>query len=223
MRPHTTRLLRRSAFALGVFALLPTRASAHSSIAGFGSFGSGFLHPLVDPALLLAVVVSALLIGQHGFAGSRPAMAAVAAGLAAGLIATGLGHTATTHSPLLIAVMAAGLLVGVGRRWPPVVYGLVAAALGLGIGLGAEPDSATGAARTYTLLGSFIGGCIWIADGAVLVLALKKPWGRVLVRVVASWMAACALLVLALNWAPARVPLKTPVSPATSAPAQPLV
>jgi hypothetical protein len=215
MRSDSNRLLRTAA-TLGTLVLAPTGAWAHSSIAGFGGFGSGFLHPLFDPVLLLAVVVSALLIGQHGFAGSRPAMASAAVGLALGLLATGLGFAAPSSAPLLAAVMLTGLLVGIGRQWPPVLYGAVAAALGLCIGLGAEPDDASGVTRAFTLTGSFIGGCIWIADGALVVMALKKPWGRVLVRVLASWMTACALLVLALHWAPGRLTVRNPVAPVSA-------
>lgn len=187
-----------------VLALLSASASAHSSVAGLGGFGSGFLHPLLDPALLLATVVCALLIGQHGFEASRPAIPMVATGLAVGLLLTGLGHGMASSGALLAASAVGGIMVAIGRRWPGAVYALLAILLGVGIGLGSEPDGASGLKRIVTLLGTFAGACIWIVDGAVLVQALKKPWLRVLVRVVASWMTACALLVLALQWAPTR-------------------
>lgn len=185
-------------------------AWAHSSIAGFGGFGSGFLHPLFDMTLLLGVLASALLVGQHGFKATQPAMGAVAAGLGAGLVLAGLRIGHDSANLLLVFVAATGGLIAIGRVWPPAVYGLLAAGLGLGIGLCAEPGGPSGATRVFTLMGSFVGGCIWIADGALVAMALNKPWGRVLVRVLASWVTACALLVLALSLAPPRTGGKAP-------------
>ena len=67
-----------------------------------------------------------------------------------------------------------------------------------------------------TMLGTGAGVFIWAANGATLVQAQKKPWARVLVRVLASWMAACAVLFLALNVAPKKS-VNTPlVSPPAS-------
>jgi urease accessory protein len=179
-------------------------AFAHGSSIGLGSFGGGFLHPLLEPAHLVALVTLALLIGQHGFARTQPAMWVVAGATAFGLALAAGGHGMETDLLLLGCAMAAGLGVTIGRAWPRPIYGLVAGAIGMGIGLGSEPETLQGTARIFSMLGTLLGTCIWVADGALLVLALKKPWCKILMRVVASWMVACALLVLALQVAPPR-------------------
>ena len=73
----------------------------------------------------------------------------------------------------------------------------IAAAAGGGIGLGAATEA--GAPQLLALAGSFVAACLGVAAGAWLAgLAQQRPWGRILVRVAGSWMAAAALLVLAL-------------------------
>ncbi|MFO1338214.1 MAG: hypothetical protein U1F53_08255 [Burkholderiaceae bacterium] len=158
--------------------------------------------------LLLATLVTALLVGQAGAAASRRTLAWAAMGLLAGLAATGLGWPLASPVPLLVAATAGGAWVLAARTRPTAARDAIAALLGAGIGLGAEPDGAAGLARAVTLLGTLAGTCVWVADGALVVEALsKRNWGRVLVRVLASWMTAGALLVLALQWAP---PAKAP-------------
>lgn len=198
----------RGCVAATLLAGASTDAWAHGSIAGFGGFGSGFLHPLLDPVLLLATVVAALLVGQAGAAASRRVIAFVALGLLAGLVTTGLGWPLASPVPLLVVGAAGGAGVAAALSRPAAARDVLALLLGAGIGLGAEPDGAAGLGRAVTLLGTGIGTCVWVADGALVAQTLsKKPWGRVLVRVLGSWMTAGALLVLALQWAP---PAKRP-------------
>lgn len=192
---------------------------AHGSVAGFGGFAGGFLHPLFDLGLLLAVLACALVLGQHGLASARLPAACGIGGLAVGLLAgLATGPAGFVGPLLLVLVAAAGALVASGRCVPGAWLGLLLAALGAGLGLGAEPTGASRAEQAFALAGSFVGTCIWAADGALLVQALKKPWGRVLVRVAGSWLAACALLVLALQLAPPR-PVAAPAgAPPASSP-----
>lgn len=181
-------------------------AHAHGSATGLAGFAEGFVHPLLEPAQLVALIALILLIGQQGLATTRPTPTALAVGTAIGLLAAGLGRPLATDVPLLACAAAAGIAVAAARRAPALVYPLAAALVGLGIGLGSLPDGPTGGAVVAPLLGTWAGTWTWTIIGGNAVAALERPWTRVLVRVVASWMAACALLFLALTVAPHRGP-----------------
>lgn len=197
------RLAPRAA-AAGALLLGNAAAEAHGASAALGGFGGGFIHPLLEPAHLLSVITVALLLGQPGLRRSRDALFALAAGLLLGLVLAALGRGGDADAALLVLAAIAGVLVAIGHSWPPPLLGAIAAAAGAGIGLGSAPDGGTPVQRTLALAGAFVGACLWIGDGALLVGLLQRPWGRLLVRVVGSWMAAVALLVLALQFAPAR-------------------
>ena len=191
----------RAARAVTLLIVLGTAGASHAHGVGegLGGFSGGFLHPLLEPAHLMAVVTLALLIGQRGFAATQPAMWTFAAGLAAGLFAAAAGWTQGSPIGALVAAAATGALVAIGKPWPRLVYGLVALAAGAAIGLASMPEGSTPREATPALIGTFFGACIWVADGALLAARIRQPWGLILVRVVASWMTAGALLVLALR------------------------
>ena len=151
----------------------------------------------MTPAASAALIVVALLLGQAGWRASRDALLAFAFALALGLALAAADHGGHADAPLLVLAAAGGLLVAIGRPWPLPLLGAIAAAAGGGIGLGAAAEAGT--PQLLALAGSFVAACLGVAAGAWLAaLAQQRPWGRILVRVAGSWMAAAALLVLAL-------------------------
>ena len=151
----------------------------------------------MTPAASTALIVVALLLGQAGWRASRDAVLAFAFALALGLALAAAGHGGHVDVALLVLAAAGGLLVALGRPWPLPLLGAMAAAAGGGIGLDAAAEA--GSPHLLTLAGSCVAACLGVAAGAWLAgLAQQRPWGRILVRVAGSWMAAAALLVLAL-------------------------
>ena len=151
----------------------------------------------MTPVASTALIVVALLLGQVGWRASRDALLAFAFALALGLALAAAGRGGHADAPLLVLAAAGGLLVAIGRPWPLPLLGAIAAAAGGGIGLGAAAEA--GSPHLLTLAGSCVAACLGVAAGAWLAgLAQQRPWGRILVRVAGSWMAAAALLVLAL-------------------------
>lgn len=151
----------------------------------------------MTPAASAALIVVALLLGQPGWRASRDALLAFAFALALGLALAATGRGGHADVALLVLAAAGGLLVALGLPWPLPLLGAIAAAAGGGIGLGAAAEA--GAPQLLALAGSFMAACLGVAAGAWLAgLAQQRPWGRILVRVAGSWMAAAALLVLAL-------------------------
>ena len=165
-----------------------------------GAALGGGLAALLEPTHLIALIVVALLLGQAGWRASRDALLAFAFALALGLALAAAGRGGHADAPLLVLAAAGGLLVSIGRPWPLPLLGAIAAAAGGGIGLGAAAEAGT--PQLLALAGSFVAACLGVAAGAWLAaLAQQRPWGRILVRVAGSWMAAAALLVLALLYA----------------------
>ncbi|MGC3987682.1 MAG: HupE/UreJ family protein [Pseudorhodoferax sp.] len=192
------RRFARPAFAAAA-AASTSAAWAHGEIKGVGAFYSGVLHPFISPAHLIALVVLGLLFGQRGVLASRQAMAALVVALALGLWSS-LRLPGLPDPDLLL--LALGILLGLGvvlaRAWPAWALVPLSALAGLAVGLGSAPDGMAPAQRHAALLGTLIGATLCTACLAGVVHPLHKPWARVGVRVLASWLSASALLVLTL-------------------------
>lgn len=176
--------------------LVARDAAAHSAGAG----GWGYLAPLADPALLIALAAGALWAGQQGH--MRQASSAFATALALGLGANHLAGPARTQDTLLAATAAMGLLVVIGHRWPAWLIALLVAVLAVTLGRGVELGASTGLARLVTAGAAWALACVGVMAGAWMVARLRWRWTQVGVRIAASWISASALLVLALAFAP---------------------
>lgn len=173
-------------------------AWAHGSVQGVDHFSGGLLHPLVEPTHLIALVALGLLLGQRGIAKAERALAAFVVGVVLGLLCAALGRTFDTDLPLLAIATLSGALVAMSLALPTLVYALVAAVVGAGIGMASNPDAFTGKAELAALVGAGIGASLCLLCIVALVNSLVRPWLRILVRVVGSWTCAASVLVLAL-------------------------
>lgn len=187
---------RLLALALGLTA---SEAYAHGAVKGLGNFGGGFVHPLIEPAHLVALIALALLIGQRGVMAAKGSLIGLAGASAIGLLCACFDWPSDTDNLLLGAAVASGLAVMVARPLPAVVGGLLGAWIGFGIGVGTVPEGLSGSVRFMSLLGTWLGVNFCTLCAATFIQEAKRPWMLVLVRVAGSWMTACALLVLALH------------------------
>jgi urease accessory protein len=176
-------------------------AAAHSPVPGIGHFYSGMLHPMLATAHLLALLAVGLWLGQHWPARLRE-LAALLLALAAGLVLSGPAPWPGLEQALLaLCVLAAGTAAAAARTLPPALSLSAAAAIGLVMGLDSAPDGLTGRPLWLSLAGSWVGVLLGLAALAALSEWADKPWMKVAARVVSSWLAAAAILVLALAWA----------------------
>jgi urease accessory protein len=193
---------RRAARAgAAVAAAWPLAAAAHGDLERFGPFWAGALHPFLVPGHLLALLALGLWIGQRGLGVARHALVALLAGLTAGSAATLFsGWQHDTERALLLAGALAALAVVWSR---PLTVGLLAALAGLvgaALAFGALPEpSAPRWARWTQAAGGVAGAFLAVAVLAALVDRARAPRARVGLRVLGSWLAAAALLVLALG------------------------
>jgi urease accessory protein len=163
----------------------------------------GLLHPLAVPAHALAVLALGLLIGRQPV-GRRPVMltAAFAAGMIAGVAAIILAaQQAAAGDALLAATAAAAALVALAKPLPSWPCAALALVIGLALALDSPPQSISIAVATVTLAGTALGACLALAIIAACASRLRRSWQRVGMRIVGSWIAASAILVLALHFA----------------------
>lgn len=158
----------------------------------------GLLHPLIVPAHALALLALGLLIGQQN-AGARlvPSMS-FGAGLAAGLAAIALAVRQTSASDVLLATtgLSAGL-VALAHPLPVPLCAALAAIAGIALGLDSPPQAIALAVATVMLIGSGLGACLVLAAVMAGTIYFTRGWQRIGVRILGSWIAASAMLVLA--------------------------
>jgi hydrogenase/urease accessory protein HupE len=202
-------MVSRHAAGTALLAALALPAHAHSPIDGLNDFYAGALHPFASPAQLIALLALALAIGQqaHGvLQAAKAPLLTLAAALALGLATHRVIGDPLTDRALLVLAAGIGLAVAAQAALPRSAWAVLAAAVALAVGWGSGPGAADGAARALALAGTAAGVLLLVTYVAVMTSAARLPWLRIAVRVVGSWLAAAALLVLALSWAPLRAP-----------------
>jgi urease accessory protein len=184
---------------LVVFAMLATAqtASAHA-VFGVTGFNGGLLHSVVVPSHLMALAALALLIGQQGWVRSVPVVAIVAVVVGLGAIALAYVPAAAEEALLALAAIA-GLLVALARKLPKILGWLLAAAMGLALALDSPPEGISLREANLALLGTGLGAALVLAALVWLASLLRRDWQRIGARILGSWVAASAILVLALR------------------------
>ncbi len=186
--------------AVSLLAVAPfvTPALGHAPIKGIGTFYNGVLHPVLVPAHLLLIVGLGLLLGQHASRSRHWGWFAFIAALWVGLlVGQALAVTVPQAILLALALIVGGcvaLELSLGA-WPLAV---VMAAAGAGIGFDSRPDTVPQWESWVALFGVAVGGVLLLSYVGGLAVCLGRPWQRIGIRVVGSWTAASAGIVLAL-------------------------
>jgi urease accessory protein len=168
--------------------------------AGAGALAVGVVNPLLAPAHLITLIGLALLAGRSPAA--LRLVAAFALGLAGGLGAIAWGVGETPASDVLIAAAAlCGLTAASGFAMPAWVAAPLALVSGVALGLDSPPQTISLRDAVLMLLGTACGGVAALAAMAFAASAVAHLWHGIALRVAGSWIAAIAILVLALRWA----------------------
>jgi urease accessory protein len=173
----------------------PGLAQAHLVTTGMGPVYDGICHLLLSPEDLVAVLGISLYAGLRGATAGRKTMfllplAWFAAGLAGSLV-----HSVPEFPAPALSFLLIGSLVAADLRLPADAVAALAVLLGLVHGFfnGAALRQGAG---TPGLLGILVMLFVLVALASALVVSLKKPWTRIAVRVLGSWIAANGLLLL---------------------------
>ena len=185
---------------LGVLiALWPGTAAAHP-LPGVGDFYAGMLHPLMTMEYALPLVALSLLVGQQRREAAIPMLAVIPATLVLGAVGGLFVPVPAGVAWVNIGSMAVlGVMVAVNLRLPVMVAVVVSALPGATIGWanGAEVDDQMSAYRFIP--GLALAGLMLTTYGVGCMRRLQKPWMSFGFRVVGSWIAAVAVLMLGLK------------------------
>ena len=183
---------------------IPGVGLAHSPIEGIDNFYSGALHPVFVPAHLLLLIALGLFVGQRGVSENQSALLAFLVAVTFGLIAAWFSVGGEIEVLILSCAAAIGILIvtglGLNRYW----CASIAAVAGLLLGIDSTQDTLSGKEKFAALLGNGLGLYLLILYPTALADKFnKKPWQKIGIRVVGSWIAASSLLVLALSYSSA--------------------
>lgn len=193
--------MRLRQFVLAAGLALPGAALAHSPIEGLGNLYNGLLHPVLVPAHLLMLIAMGLFLGQQGPKKNERALAAYLVSTLLGLVVAGFDPGVQAELFILGLTAVVGLLVAVKPSLAVLWSAILAALAGFSLGLDSAQESLVGKDKMVMLFGS--GVAIYLITLYPMALAAhfnKLEWHRIAVRVVGSWIAASALLVLALSF-----------------------
>ncbi|CAA0118178.1 Uncharacterised protein [Halioglobus japonicus] len=171
---------------------------------GIGEFYGGILHPLLVLSHALPLVVFALMLGQRGMRAMRFSYPPYILALAAGLLLAGfeVQPALPFQEILLLFAMLCGLGVAAQRSPPERALAVIAAFIGLLVGM---DSGVTGLDRRETfaaLLGCWLGATLLLMMVAGVAEMAQQAWQRVALRIIGSWTTASAVLVLALLFRP---------------------
>ena len=188
---------------LAISGLAPRLAVAHVPFAGLNDLYNGLLHPVVVPAHLLLVAAAGLFLGKHGSRVVPPSFLLFCLFTFSGLVAT-IFYTGGIGERYLLGVAAViGLLIAANLRVPFLLCLIVAALVGFLLGLDSTQTVLVGKAKFFSLLGSGLGLCfLFLYPLAFADYFGDRSWQKIGVRIVGSWVAASAILVLALSLNP---------------------
>jgi len=193
---------RRAATTLALLAAT-SAASAHQVIPGVTGVPGAALHTLTAADQVMALVAAGLLTGSGGWRAWSAGLAGLAFGFAGGFADMILGSSipfawlgALTMALLIALATAFNLKPGVMAAF------LTAALTGAFIGNSAIPQGESWSVLATNGTGTLIGIVIIEAVPGLVAALIKTGWPRVLIRVLASWIAASSLMVLAFALAP---------------------
>jgi hypothetical protein len=86
---------------------------------------------------------------------------------------------------------------------PASIHTTLATVIGLATGLASAPSGVEGRAYAAMLAGTVIASLVLPGWVVAVVSEIERAWLKIAVRVLGSWLAAAALLVLSLTFAPA--------------------
>ncbi len=194
--------MTRAARAAALLLISPGVAQAHVVIPGVSGFPGGLLHPVLVLSHALALIAFGLLAGMRPLRQRLALLALFAAAMVAAFGFVSLAY-ATDRAELAVLALAAitGLVLAARPDAPMVAVAILAAFTGAAILFDSVPAVPSVRETIVTLCGTAIAATTMVAAAAFASAALPAFWPRIGVRIAGSWIAASAILVLALRLA----------------------
>lgn len=184
---------------------VPASAFAHELTTEYGAFLGSALHIFTEVDHFAAFAVLGLLAGQNEASarilGVVAFLVALVLGIVAPLAFAGFGAFESVERLLGAATMfVTGILVAVGMQLPGWATALAGAAVGMvhGIANGLAIAASSQSVVVVSVLGGVAAAAVIAVVGLLVAGALNGPRGRLVVRVVGSWVAALSLILMGL-------------------------
>jgi len=178
-------------------------AHAHSPVPGIEGFYIGLLHPFSTPSQALLMIGIGLLVGGFDVERARWHLGAFLAVTFIGILAGG-GFEDLDATMFAAAFSACALAALVPGKLLPITIVLVMFA-GFQIGAASIPDPGPTRDRVITMTGSLVGANVGLLYmfGIIVFVRERYPWRwvEIALRVMAAWLGAISLLMLALRFA----------------------
>lgn len=178
--------------------LKPSDAAAHLVTTGMGPVYDGIGHLLLTPEDLIPALSVALYAGLQGrWPGRRALFLLPLAWFLGGVIGLFAGEQPVAAMPAL-SFLILGALIAANRRLPINLFTLLIIAVGLVHGFfnGLALNSGPGSLGLFGIMATLF---VLVALVSAVVVSLKPPWTRIVVRVTGSWVAAIGILMF--GWA----------------------
>jgi len=179
--------------------IFPPMAFAHMPIKGISNFYSGFLHPLFVPAHLLLLISFGLIIGQKRLSSNPTILIVYASATVIGLLfAWFFGDEKEIYILYMATLIGLLIVTNLSVRLNYILF--ISALAGLVLGMDSAQETLTGKNKFASLFGS--GVAIYFLALYPMILAeylQKKSWSKIGIRIIGSWIATSAILVLALS------------------------
>jgi urease accessory protein len=194
--------MRRAALAAVFLCIASAAAQAHTVIPGIGGFSGGLLHPLLVPAHTLTLIALGLLAGRFSVPAQGLLLMIFAIAACASFALIAMAYSATRAETLILCLSAAlGLVLAAGLMLPlPVAAGLTAVIAGA-LMFDSVPPVLSVSETALSLTGTAMAAMALAAASAYLSSALPQRIRQMAIRIAGSWIAASAIMVLALRFA----------------------
>jgi hydrogenase/urease accessory protein HupE len=197
--------LRTASLAVLPFLVMPALAYAHMPIKGMANFYNGLLHPVLVPAHILLLVAAGLHFGQQGINENKIPILVFLVATVLGMISSVFSAGSNFNVILLAGATIIGLLVATNLRLSVYWCAIIGALAGFVIGLDSAQETLLGRDKFVALSGSAVGiYLLMLYPMGFADYFNKKPWQRVGVRIIGSWLAATSFLVLSLSLSPVK-------------------
>ena len=190
---HHKTGVRKGLIAVLCLLLWPSYAYAHLVTTGLGPVYDGIGHLVMTPEDLIPVLALALFAGLRGTAPGRTALFVLPlAWFVGGLLGLIIGGLPALPLPAL-SFFILGLLVATDRNLSTKSFTAVVIVVGLvhGIFNGVALKEGAGIPGLIGIMASLF---VLVALVSSLIVSLKRPWTRIVVRVAGSWVAAVGML-----------------------------
>ena len=164
-------------------------------------FGDQVLQPITAFQSLLPLLAVGLLFRQQPKLAINGAVTfMLGLGLTAGLSSKVFFNPSESHLIFALGIAAlAGSLVAIAHPLPEVAQYLFILVLGIAIGANLSFETTDWIDLSQTLLGAFAGALAVLYAMATTANPTTRDWHQIGVRVIGSWICACAIMVLALE------------------------